>query len=43
MLTKVSGFGDVTIEIRYFDDDLGALAEKERLAAEGKKVDGSGL
>jgi hypothetical protein len=43
VLTKVTGFGKVTIEVRYYDHDLEAIAEKERLAVEGKKVDASGL
>ena len=41
--TKITGFTDTTIEIRYIDADLTALAERERLASEAKKVDSSGL
>lgn len=43
VLTKCSGFGDVTIEIRYKDKKLAALAEKERIIIESEKVDSSGL
>lgn len=43
VLTKLTGFADVTIEIRYYDSDLEKLAEKERLAAETQKADKSGL
>lgn len=43
ILTKLTGFTDVTLEIRYTDYDLQKVAEKERLAIEAKKVDASGL
>jgi hypothetical protein len=43
IITKISGFTDVTLDIRYYDRDLQKLAEKERLAEEAKKVDKSGL
>ena len=43
ILTKITGFTDTTIEIRYYDMDLEKSAEQERLAIEGKKVDRSGL
>jgi hypothetical protein len=43
VLTKLTGFMDVTIDIRYYDSDLDKLAEAERLAAETKKADDSGL
>jgi len=41
--TKLTGFMDVTLDIRYYDTDLEKLAETERLAIETKKADGSGL
>jgi hypothetical protein len=43
VLTKVEGIIDPTIQVRYYDDDLTTLAEKERVSIEGKKVDSSGL
>ncbi|MFZ2279914.1 MAG: hypothetical protein WAW39_19105 [Prosthecobacter sp.] len=43
ILTKVTGFSDVTIEIRYTDIELAALAEKERLVIEAGKANGAGL
>jgi hypothetical protein len=43
VLTKLTGFADVTIDIRYYDSDLEKLAEKERLAAETQTADKSGL
>jgi len=43
IITKLTGFMDVTIDIRYYDSDLEKLAETERLAAETKKADDSGL
>jgi len=43
VMTKVSGFTDVTIEIRYYDRDLEKTAEKERIADEANKVDKKGL
>lgn len=43
ILTKISGFTDVTIDIRYYDRKLEKLAEQERLANEVKKVDKTGL
>lgn len=42
-MVKVSGFMDVTIDIRYYDKKLSDLAEKERVALEAEKVDDSGL
>ena len=41
--TKITGFSDVTLEIRYYDTDLEKQAEQERLEIEAKKVDSSGL
>ena len=41
--TKINGFTNTTIDIRYYDADLTGLAERERLAIEAKKVDSSGL
>lgn len=43
ILTKISGFSDVTIEIRYYDGELEKLAEQERLASEVQKVGKTGL
>jgi len=43
IITKLTGFVDVTIDIRYYDSDLDKLAETERIAAETKKTDDSGL
>jgi hypothetical protein len=43
VLTKCSGFSNVSIEIRYTDYDLKELAEAERLELEVLKVDSSGL
>jgi len=43
ILLKISGFTDVTLDIRYYDRPLEKLAEKERLAIEAKKVDASAL
>jgi hypothetical protein len=43
VLVKVSGMFDTSIEIRYTDSDLSALAEKERIEIEASKVDDSGL
>ncbi|WP_040546342.1 hypothetical protein [Pedosphaera parvula] len=43
IVTKISGFTDVTLDIRYHDRDLDKLAERERLEDESKKVDKSGL
>ena len=43
VLVKCSGFMDVTIDIRYYDNALKKVAEKERLEVEGSKVDDSGL
>ncbi len=36
-------FKDHTVEVRYVDGTLGKTGEQERLKAEGKKVDASGL
>jgi len=43
VLTKCSGFGDVTLDIRYKDRKLEEQAEKERIILESEKVDSSGL
>ena len=44
IITKVSGFGkNITISIRYEDETLEDLAEKERISLESKKVDSSAL
>jgi hypothetical protein len=43
VITKVSGFTNVTLDVRYYDNALTKQAEKERLELEAKKVDSSGL
>ena len=43
VLTKCSGFSDVSIDIRYKDKKLATLAENERILLESEKVDSSGL
>lgn len=43
IMTKCSGFTDVTIDIRYKDNKLEKLAENERIELESKKLDSSGL
>jgi hypothetical protein len=43
VVVKISGMMDVTMDIRYYDEPLRKLAEKERLELEAKKVDSSGL
>ena len=43
ILTKCSGYSDVTIDIRYYDDDLKLIAEEERIELESEKLDSSGL
>ncbi len=43
VLTKVSGFMDATLDLRYYDDTLRELAEKERLEIEASKADARGL
>ena len=43
VLTKCSGFTDVSLDIRYKDKELEKLAEQERIIIESEKVDSSGL
>ena len=43
IITKCSGYSDVTIDIRYYDNDLKSIAEKERIELESEKLDASGL
>jgi len=43
VVVKINGVIDVTMDIRYYDEPLRKLAEKERLEIEAKKVDASGL
>ena len=43
VLTKVSGFVDTSIDLRYYDRELEKAAEKERIAIEQGKVDPTGL
>ncbi|MFC1524650.1 hypothetical protein ACFL6N_07660, partial [Thermodesulfobacteriota bacterium] len=43
VMTKCSGFSDVSIDIRYKDKKLETLAENERIIMESKKVNSSGL
>ncbi|OGT18845.1 MAG: hypothetical protein A2V90_02705 [Gammaproteobacteria bacterium RBG_16_57_12] len=43
IVTKCSGFMDTTIDIRYTDQNLKEIANKERIEIEGNKLDSSGL
>ena len=43
VLTKVTGFVDATLEIRYYDHDIEKVGEQERLAIEARKAGGKGL
>lgn len=43
ILSKISGFKDISHDLRYYDRDLEKLAEKERIAEEAKKVNKGGL
>lgn len=43
VLTKVSGFTDITLDIRYYDKKLKTQAEKERIEIEASKVNSDGL
>jgi hypothetical protein len=43
VLTKCSGFVDVSLDIRYEDKELEQQAENERIILESEKVDSSGL
>lgn len=43
VLTKCSGFVDVSLDIRYKDKKLETIAENERILLESEKVDSSGL
>jgi hypothetical protein len=43
VVVKISGMMEVTMDIRYYDEPLRKIAEKERLELEAKKVDSSGL
>ncbi len=43
ILSKISGFTDITHDLRYYDRDLEKLAEKERITEEAKKVNKGGL
>ncbi len=44
IMVKVSGvFGDHTIDVRYYDNKIKALAEKERIEMELKNVDSAGF
>jgi hypothetical protein len=43
VLTKCSGFSDVSLDIRYKDKKLATLEENERILLESEKVDSSGL
>ena len=43
IVTKCSGYSDVTIDIRYYDDELQIIAEEERIELESEKLDSSGL
>jgi len=41
--SKCSGYSDVTIDIRYYDENLKSISEKERIEIESEKLDSSGL
>jgi hypothetical protein len=43
IITKCSGYSDVSIDIRYYDNNLKSIAEKERIELESEKLDASGL
>lgn len=43
IIVKVSGFVDVTIDIRYYDKKLTEITEKERIELEVEKIDDSPL
>jgi len=43
IITQITGFSEILLEIQYYDTDLQKLAETERIAAETKKADSSGL
>lgn len=43
VLLLVDGFSSANLEIRYYDEALKALAEKERISIEAAKADPSGL
>jgi predicted RNA-binding Zn-ribbon protein involved in translation (DUF1610 family) len=43
IMTKITGFTDVTLDIRYYDSELEKLAEQERIASEIQKTDKTGL
>lgn len=43
VLTKCSGYSDVSIDIRYYDKKLKQQAEVERILLESEKVDSSSL
>jgi hypothetical protein len=43
VMVKLTGFLDVTIEIRYYDSKLKDLAESERIELESSETDDSPL
>lgn len=43
VLTKCTGYSDVTIEVRYTDKRLEDVAENERILIESEKLDSSAL
>ena len=43
IITKCTGFTDVSLDIRYKDMELNEIADKERILIESEKVDSSGL
>ena len=43
VMTKCSGYSNVTVEIRYQDTKYAELAENERIELESKELDSSGL
>jgi hypothetical protein len=43
VLTKCSGFSNVTLEVRYTDKKLKEVAENERILIESENIDSSAL
>ena len=43
VMTKCTGLMDISVEIRYKDNEYEKLAENERIEIESKKLDSSGL
>jgi len=43
IITKINGFTDANLEIRYYEEELRELAKQERLANEMNKTGNTGL